>query len=455
MSTTPTDNSIITVDNLTVDFPGKRAVDGVSFKLYRGELLALVGESGSGKTVLCRSLLGLPPKNAVISHDALTVPAPRDMSLVMQNAMTALDPAMTVGRQIRECDKRADVTELLARVGIDRPELRAWQYPAHLSGGMRQRAAIALALASNPKVIFADEPTTSLDAALRVKIMELLDEIRRDTNAAILFVTHDLELVRDFADRVLIMQDGKIVERGATRDIFERPRHAYTRGLLHAHEGGEHVHGASPESPKTPILELRNISKSYKMPRGNVNHVLRGVNLTINRGELLGLCGPSGIGKSTLARIAADVEKPDAGERVADKNLSVQMIFQDSVSALNPRMTVETIIAEPLRLRDRRKPPRDTILALMRDVELDAELISRRPSELSGGQRQRVAIARAIATNPDVIIADEPVSSLDVATCSKIVHLLKRIQSERGLSILLISHDVRLLGHVCDEIIDN
>ncbi|MDR1245692.1 MAG: ABC transporter ATP-binding protein [Clostridiales Family XIII bacterium] len=486
------DEIILYVKNFSVTFPGKKAVRGVSLDLRRGELLALVGESGSGKTVLCRSLLGLPGRNATVGYDLLERPAPAEMSLVMQNAVTALDPAMPVGKQIAEAARAAKgggapPAELLARVGIDNPKLRQKQYPSHFSGGMCQRVAIAAALAMNPKIIFADEPTTSLDADIRMRVMELLFDICKNSDVSILFVTHDLALVKDFADRVLIMKDGEIVERGTADGIFKSPREAYTRELLdyaahsdpahhthgkihyhdlhlhshsHSHEG-THTHtelvGTETADDETPpekaLISVRNLSKYYPLGRGKINRVLKNISLDVYPGEIVGLCGPSGAGKSTLARCLTGIERPSGGTRITDGDLNIQMIFQDASAALNPRMTAEEIIAEPLLLRDGKNPPRSVVLDLMARAELSHELTDRRPRELSGGQRQRVAIARAIATNPRLIIADEPVSSLDAGTCSKIIHLLRRIKDDSNLSVLLISHDLSLLAHVSDRIL--
>jgi peptide/nickel transport system ATP-binding protein len=277
------------------------------------------------------------------------------------------------------------------------------------------------------------------------------------------------------------MKDGEIIERGTITEIFSAPREDYTKELLryasigdpanhthgkihyhdtalhaHAHTGAHtHKHGeAAGESDlHAPLVEVRGLSKSYPLGRGKPAAVFENVHLAVYPGEIVGLCGRSGIGKSTLARCLAGLENPDAGQRIARENLTIQMIFQDSVSALNPRMTVEQIIAEPLYLRDGKKPPRGVIAELMREAELEPELTARTPRELSGGQRQRVAIARAIATRPDLIIADEPVSSLDVTTCSRIIHLLKRLKDEHRLTMLLISHDLPLLAHVCDRIV--
>jgi peptide/nickel transport system ATP-binding protein len=402
------------------------------------------------------------------------------MSLVMQDAMTALDPAMPVGKQIAEANRLSpDPEELMERVGIDQAKLRLRQYPGEFSGGMRQRAAIAVALAMRPRVLFADEPTTSLDADTRLKIMELFGQIRKD-GTAILFVTHDLRLARGFADRVLIMKDGRIIESGAPEEVFADPREEYTKELircafigdpanhthgkvhyhdakLHSHEHkGAHTHENEENGggeTRAPLAEARALSKLYPLGYGRVKRVLDKVDLAVYPGEITGLCGPSGVGKSTLARCLAGLEKPSGGRRFAQDGLRIQMIFQDSVSALSPRMTVESLIAEPLYLRDKKRPPRSVILDLMREAELEPELIARRPRELSGGQRQRVAIIRAVATRPDLIIADEPFSSLDATTCSKIVHLLKRLKDEHGLTMLLISHDLHLLAHVSDRIV--
>ncbi len=440
-------DNIISVKNLSVSFPGKEAVRGATFELRAGEFLALAGESGSGKTMLCRALLGLPPKGAKVAYNLLERPPFEEMALVTQNAMTALDPAMPVGKQIMEGIKSPhSPAELLARVGIGEGEARARQYPPEFSGGMRQRAAVALALAMNPKVIFADEPTTSLDSDMRRRIVELIYGLRRE-GRAILFVTHDLSLVRDYADRVIVMKEGRVIEQGETRQVFEAPSEEYTKDLLHyadlnhthgkihyhdlnmhSHEHeGEHSHESlevpRPHSGAEPLVELKGVSKSYPLSYRRARKVLEKVDLAVYPGETVGLCGPSGIGKSTLARCLAGLEKPSSGRRFAREGLKIQMIFQDSVSALNPRMNLEQLIGEPIFLRDKKRPPRETILELMRAAELPPELL-----------------------------ADEPVSSLDAATGNKIIHLLKRLKDEYGMSLLLISHDLALLAHVSDRI---
>ncbi|MDR1135343.1 MAG: ABC transporter ATP-binding protein [Clostridiales Family XIII bacterium] len=482
--------ALLSVRNLRVTFGGKPAVNGIDIELRRGEMLALVGESGSGKTVTCRSLLGLAPEGAEVLYDSLKCPPLKRMSLVMQNAMTALDPAMPVGKQIAEGNsiKRARAVELISQVGIDRPELRAKQFPSHFSGGMRQRAAVAVSLASQPQVIFADEPTTSLDIEIRMQIMRMLSELRADGERAVLFVTHDLSLVRDFADHVIIMKAGEIVECGGADEIFTNPKSEYTKELLHyssfnmtvgahthgrihrhdmyyhSHEhSGAHIHaggengggscGRLAGERREPLITAAKLSKVYPLPRRRTHTVFGDFDIAIEHNEIVGLCGRSGIGKSSLARILAGLEPPSGGELRKAEGLKIQMIFQDNVSAMNPRTTLEQIIGEPLLLRDGKKPERAVILDLMRQCELESELIARRPGQLSGGQQQRAAIARAISVEPQLIIADEPVSSLDVTTCSRIIHLLRDIQQRRGLSILLISHDLPLLNHICDRIV--
>jgi peptide/nickel transport system ATP-binding protein len=325
----------------------------------------------------------------------------------------------------------------------------------------------------NPLILLADEPTTSLDAAVQAQIMELLAGIKAKTDTSVLFVTHDLSLVKNYADRVLIMRDGRIVESGDTAHIFSAPAGDYTKklilfsgygdgsahthGNIHFHEGVPHSHG-TPGGNDAPLLSMKRVSKYYEMGRRKTLRVLDDINIDIYEGEIVGLCGRSGIGKSTLARCLIGLEGVSAGEihygmSLKAKN-AMQMIFQDSKSAMNPRMTVAEIIGEPLRLERGKRPPEEEIARLMEDVELDESLLHRYPHEISGGQRQRVAIARAISTKPAFLIADEPMSSLDVTIRAQIVHLLKKIKEDRALTMLLISHDLPMLLHISDRIYD-
>ena len=455
--------NLIKIENLSARFTGseKDTLNGISFSVRRGEMLALVGESGSGKTLLCKTILGLQPKNVHVSGI-------RDLggtrcSLVLQDPMTSLDPAMPVGKQILEAiphksrRTKARVCELLTLVGISAPMRSMNDFPAHFSGGMRQRVAIAIALAMEPEVLFADEPTTSLDAGLAESIMELFLRIKNDLETTIVFVTHDLSLVHQYAERILIIEKGSVIEEGTPFEIFENPKSEYTRRLIYYSTFSEHTHSAYSQFPSIPLITAKNLSKNYKIGRGRINRVLQNLDFDIYSGETLGISGRSGIGKSTLLRVLSRIEKPSSGEvvysNVLRRKQSVQIIFQDSRSALNPRMRIRDILAEPLYIQTGKKPDREELAALLARVELSDTLLDRYPHEVSGGERQRVAIARAISSSPTLILADEPVSSLDVTVRSKIVHLLRRLKDEEKLTLMLISHDTSLLEHVSDRII--
>ncbi|MCL1875497.1 MAG: ABC transporter ATP-binding protein [Synergistaceae bacterium] len=449
---------LLDVTDLRVRFAGAAddTLKGVSFAVKRGEITALVGESGSGKTLLCRSLLGLPPSNAQVSG---SFPRNIPQSIILQNPMTSLDPAMPVGKQILEAssDKRKTiVTELLTLVGIPEPELYAREYPMHLSGGMRQRAAIAIALATRPQVLFADEPTTSLDADSAEGIMQLFVDIKSKLGTAIVLVTHDLQLVRRYSSRILILEKGSIVESGSPQDIFENPKEAYTKRLIYYSTFTEHSHAKTPRPGAKRLVSAGKLSKNYSSA-GRVKPVLRNISFDIYEGETLGLYGRSGAGKSTLLRQLSRIEKPGGGTVEYSDELnerqSVQLIFQDSLSAMNPRMRIREILGEPMFIKTKKRPERNVLLQLLDRVELPAAYLERYPRELSGGERQRVAIARAISTSPKLILADEPVSSLDVAVRTKIVHLLRKLKDEENLTLMLVSHDIPLLQHVCDRIL--
>ena len=421
----------------------------------------------------------------------------------------------------------AEAVMLLAKLGFDEPDKRAKQYPHEFSGGMLQRAAIALAMIAKPRLLIADEPTTALDIETQQEIMTLLRESCARQDCSMLFVTHDLGLAEQIADRIVVMKEGRIVEEGQREQIFRDPQHAYTKKLLGYAaygKGGSHYHGriraaqqeeiTQKEAKQTAkeaddaLLSIRGLSKSFPVDKHTRKQVLHDVSLAIHRGEIVGLIGPSGVGKSTLARCIMGICTPDSGEVIVREGARIQMIFQDSAAAFNPHRTIAEIIAEPLVLQARRqqrtvvrrcfakaaagcdvadkhaaeKPVgdaspadgadsadvqrctravgkmsravlREKVLAVMRQAEIEPELAERHPYDVSGGQRQRAAIARALITEPDLIICDEPISSLDVSLQADIIHLLKKLQEERGLSLLLISHDLPMVEHISDRIV--
>lgn len=485
-------SDLLRIDNLNLSFNGVNgkvsAVKGVDLHICPGETLALVGESGCGKTALCRAVMMLHSRHADIEEGAiylcgkdvtrltetqLEVVRGRDAAMIFQDPMSSLNPTFSIGRQIMEPmlihekisreDAAKRALKLLEQVEIDHPKERFKQYPHHLSGGQRQRVAIAIALAADPKLIIADEPTTALDIETQEKIMELLKRLCTGSEKAMLFVTHDLGLAEHAADRIAVMKDGVIVESGETAEIFENPQHDYTKKLLgYARYGksSSHFHGAvktsAAHSAEEVLVRMKGLTKNFKIGKKEVKTVLKDFHAEIRRGEILGIVGPSGCGKSTLARCIMGIYPADGGVIESYVDCRKQMIFQDSASAFNPRMTVEKIIAEPLVIQNRRIHKgelREKVYAVMEQVGLELELADRYPYDISGGQRQRAAIARALITGPDLLIADEPIASLDVSIQSQIVHLLKKLADERNLAILLIAHDLPMVEHVSDRII--
>ena len=488
-------SELLKINNLIVSFENPAgeltAVKGVSLSLDKGETLALVGESGCGKTVLCKSMLkilcdkGRIRQGEILLADSDLVPLTEEemqarrggeISMIFQDPMTSLDPAFCVGDQIAEVlqihkgmDKdaaKAQAIELMELVQIPDAGKRYGQRPYQFSGGMRQRIVIAIALAAEPKILLADEPTTALDEETQEEILKLLKEVQAKTGVAVLFITHDLSIVEDVADRVAVMKDGQLVEEGRVSEVFEEPNHEYTKKLLgyldykknrgHHHRG----HGAlcyDDVQDDKPIVSVRGLDVSFAMDKRTSHHVLKGFDMDICRGEIVGLVGRSGCGKSTLARCIMGLEKYEGNISVAD-GTNIQMIFQDTGAAFNDRMTVGEIIAEPLLIGgSRRKLSKDELRAdveqALKSVELDTSVIDRKPYELSGGQRQRVAIARALITKPDIIIADEPLTGLDVSTQAQIVHLFKRLSEENNMAILFIAHDMPMVNHISDRII--
>ncbi|RYF70502.1 MAG: ABC transporter ATP-binding protein, partial [Comamonadaceae bacterium] len=487
---------------------GKAVVHGIDFDIAPGEKLALVGESGSGKTISALSLLRLLP-DAELGGSALLASqsagdAPRyllalperemravrgrEVAMIFQEPMTALNPLYSVGDQIaevlqlhealsaRQAHERA--VQLLADTGVPEPARRARAFPHQLSGGQRQRAMIAMALACRPRLLLADEPTTALDVTLRVQILELLEQLQREYGMAVLLITHDLNLVRRFADRVAVMERGHLVEQGPVAQVFAAPQHAYTRKLIDSRP----VRDVAPVPPSGdgPMLEAQGLRVSYPVPRPGVRGwfgrdafvAVQGADLRIDPGETVGVVGESGSGKSTLALATLGLLRSEGHLRIAGQAWSrrvgadralrrvVQVVFQDPFSSLSPRRTVEEIVAEGLQVHAPEldgAERRTRVLRVLEEVGLDEAqfpaLLQRYPHEFSGGQRQRLAIARALVLQPRLLVLDEPTSALDVTIQKQVLALLQRLQRERGLSYLLITHDIEVIQAMAHRVL--
>ncbi|WBU58338.1 ABC transporter ATP-binding protein [Paracoccus sediminicola] len=492
------DDVVLDVRDLRISFSQDGnvipAVRGVSFQIGRGETVALVGESGSGKSVTALStvqLLGDSAKlDGHISYEGRElVGAPEkllrgirgnDISFIFQEPMLSLNPLHTLEKQISESIRlhqglrgpavRARIIELLTRVGIRDPETRLADYPHQLSGGQRQRVMIAMALANGPELLIADEPTTALDVTIQAQILDLLDELKREEGLSMLFISHDLGLVRRIADRVCVMKDGVIVEQGPTRAIFDDPRHPYTRKLLAAEPQGRALD--LPEGAET-LVETKDLRVWFPIQRGflrrTIGHVkaVNGASLSVRAGETLGIVGESGSGKTTLALAIMRLIESDGpilylGDDISDWKArqlrrlrrDMQIVFQDPFGSLSPRMTVEEIIAEGLGVHgiEKGRNRREMVAEIMAEVGLKPESMHRYPHEFSGGQRQRIAIARAMILRPRVVVLDEPTSALDMTVQVQIVELLRRLQRDHGLAFLFISHDLRVVRAMSHQI---
>ncbi|MDR6868408.1 peptide/nickel transport system ATP-binding protein [Microbacterium resistens] len=467
------------VEGLRVRVAGRTVVDGVSFDAAPGECVAIVGESGAGKTLTARALLGLLPEGAESDADTLDIAGVdarglpergwralrgARIGLVSQDALVSLDPLRRVGAEVAEpleihrrqgrAARSERVRELLAAVAVSEPARRARQYPHELSGGLRQRALIASALAASPAVLIADEPTTALDATVQLRVLDLLRSIA-DRGTALVLVSHDIGAVRRIADRVVVMKDGAVVEQGPTERVLTAPAYAYTAELVRAGsivpqaDAGADASAGAGDGAGDVVLRAIGVGKSFDRP------ILRDASFVLRAGATLGVVGESGSGKTTLARILVGVETPDEGrvERGAEKR-SVQLVHQNPLGAFDPRWTIgrslrEALAAGGVPRRDRA----EQVLALLAEVGLDPELARRRPIQLSGGQRQRAAIARALAADPRILVLDEPVSALDATVRRRILTLLVRLQQERGLTMVLVSHDLGVVAAVADEVL--
>lgn len=485
--------------SFTVDGGIVEAVRDVSFTLHRGQTIALVGESGSGKSVTARAIMQLLSKRARLSgkteiiydgqNMARFTPAQmrrlrgNRLTMIFQEPMSSLNPVYSIGSQLAEvlrihqkitrAQAQAKARDLLETVQIPDPEARLRQYPHQLSGGQRQRVMIAMALANNPDVLIADEPTTALDVTVQAEILNLIKALQAKMGMAVILITHDLTVVRRFADHVYVMQHGVVRESGQTEQVFSNPQHPYTRRLL----GSEPKGRANPIGASEPVLAGRDIRVTYNLRKGGVfrgtNHALQavdGLSLSLARGETLGLVGESGSGKTTFGQallrlntltegqVEFQGQRIDTLDRAGMKPLRsrMQIVFQDPFSSLNPRMSVRQLIEEGLTVNNIGTSGADRLIRVktaLRDAGMPDTILGRFPHEFSGGQRQRLAIARAIALEPEFILLDEPTSALDLSVQAQIIELLRKLQADKGLSYLFISHDLKVVRALCHRVI--
>lgn len=496
--------ALLEVSNLSVSYTlggeSRPAVRDVSFTVDRGEVVAIVGESGSGKSTTAHAVIHLLASNASVDAGSIVFDGTdltglsrrawrevrgRAIGLIPQDPTTSLNPVKRVGRQVGEplvihglATRRgadAQAVELLRLAGIGEPEARAKQFPHQFSGGMKQRALIATALAAEPKLVIADEPTSALDVTVQKQILDHIDTLASTLGTAVLLITHDLGVAADRADRIIVMQNGEIVETGAARQVLESPQHPYTRALIAAAPGlrGGTVQVADrrerpdPDAASPPLLEVTGLRKEFPLPGREKLLAVDDVTFRVDRGETLAIVGESGSGKSTTARLALRLEKPSAGSIRFDGTDLVsasrdelralrrrfQLVYQSPFASLDPRFTIAEVIDEPLRAYGVDKAERARrVRELIDQVALPAGTASRRPAELSGGQRQRVAIARALALRPDLVVLDEAVSALDVSVQAQILDLLAAVQRDVGVSYLFISHDLAVVREISDRV---
>ncbi len=508
------------VRNLNVSFGANHVVRDVSFSLQPGSCLALVGESGSGKSVTARSLIGLAGARSLVRAEAMSLAGRdvrslgqrawrrlrgKDVGFILQDALTSLDPLRRIGREVDDAlrlhtdvspaQRAARVLELLESVGLDDPALRAGQLSGELSGGMRQRALIASAIALDPALLIADEPTTALDATIAAQVLDLLGELRQQ-GSAMLMISHDLAAVSRVADSIAVMQSGRIVESGPAAQVLGDPQHEYTKRLLRAVPAGKQRHTRlspaaetaesisaptnveAPAGPATieataqnpvPVITARSLSKTFRAPGRKDFAAVSDVGFELLAGQTLGVVGESGSGKTTTARMVLGLLAPDSGSvelfgeqwsalRESERRATrpkLGAIYQDPLSSFDPRMSVEKLLADALSAGATRNPRahRARIDELLGLVGLENSLSARNPATLSGGQRQRLAIARALAPNPRVLICDEPVSALDVSIQAQVLDLLDDLQRKLGLSYLFISHDLAVVRHMSDDVL--
>ncbi|MTE12146.1 dipeptide ABC transporter ATP-binding protein [Nocardia sp. CT2-14] len=489
---------LLNIEGLQVEYRGgtgtTAAVRGVSLAVRRGETVALVGESGSGKSTLAHAVIGLLSGGRVTAGEitfageriehaperALRRLRGARIGLVPQDPGTSLNPVLRIGDQVGEVLRihgragrrtaRIEAVRILEQAGLDRPEVRARQYPQDLSGGQRQRVLIGIALACGPELVIADEPTSALDATVQRRILDHLAQRTAESDTAVLLITHDLAVAAERADRIAVMRNGLIVETGTAAEVLGNPQHQYTKQLIAAVPSLDRNERPRPgRSHSTPLLSATGLRKSFRVTGDFTVTAVDDVSLEIDRGETLALVGESGSGKSTTARILARLTEPDAGAVTFDGQditalrgaglralrRRIQVVYQNPYVSLNPTLTIGKIVSEPLaafKIGDRRGR-RKAAGELLEQVALPTSYLDRRPAELSGGQRQRVAIARALALRPDLLVLDEPVSALDVSVQAQILDLLERLQAELDLAYLFISHDLAVVRRLADRVV--
>ncbi len=536
--------TLLAVDGLNVRTPHRTLVHDFSLHMAHGERIGLIGESGSGKSMTTTALLGLLPNGVTADgsvrldgHDGNLLEAPeselmrirgRDMAMVFQEPLTALNPLMRAGDQVAEimlqhrlvpskAEARKRAIEMLDAVHLPDPAQAARAYPHQLSGGQRQRVMLAMALANDPALLLCDEPTTALDVTVQRQVLDLILELVRERGTGLLFITHDLAVVANMCTRVLVMNQGVVVEEGPTEDIFTKPQHPYTRGLLAASDleatdadgrlftvasaqdyvpptvdanpvdpptAAEPATASADSAPSEPaeppagetVMKVTDLVRTYTRGRTSLFkpapevRALKGISFDVPRGGRLGVVGESGSGKSTLLRILAGLDQPTSGSAVVAGNevagakesqlrqlrQQLQIVFQDPMGSLDPRMTVEQIISEPLLVRGRNETAAERsrmVAEMLEAVGLPAEAATRYPHQFSGGQRQRISIARALICRPEVVVADEPVSALDVSVRAQVLNLLADLVDEYGLTLVFVSHDLNVVRHLCDSVI--
>ncbi|WP_159947654.1 ABC transporter ATP-binding protein [Rhizobium sp. 18065] len=499
--TTTSADVVLSVRNLTVDLPPgmerTHAVKEISFDLYAGEILCIIGESGSGKSVTANTIMGLLSPAIKVSageihfrgmdilsarEEAIRPLRGRAVSIIFQDPLSALNPLMTVGDQIGEVlaahgygtaeTRKAKVLALLEEVGLPDPPLMRLQYPFRLSGGQRQRVMIAMALALDPEVLIADEPTTALDVTTQAQILDLIRSIQKRKGMSVMFITHDFGVVAEIADRVVVMEKGYVVEQGRADQVLVHPAHAYTKRLVAAVPRMRASAGAVSDAPQV-VLEVKNLQKEYRsggtlFHKARVVKAVDGISFRLRKGQTLGVVGESGSGKSSLGRMLLKLLEPDGGSIHFDgRDIAampeesfralrpyIQMIFQDPFASLNPRHTIGRILTVgPVAHGTSVTEARSKALRLLKLVGLDEQAYDRFPHEFSGGQRQRIGIARALMFDPVVLVADEAVSALDVSIQAQILELLARVQMEMKVAMIFITHDLRVASQICDEVI--